>query len=47
MTNALLAKLAMVDKDLDLFSRETVEMFRADAEAAKFTLVSRSTPEAS
>jgi transaldolase len=46
MTNDLLAKLAMVGKDLDLFSRETVEMFRADAEAAKFTLVSKSTPEA-
>jgi transaldolase len=46
MTNDLLAKLAMVGKDLDVFSRETVEMFRADAEAAKFTLVSRSTPVA-
>jgi transaldolase len=38
MTNDLLAKMAMVGKDLDVFSLETVKMFRNDAEAAKFTL---------
>jgi transaldolase len=38
MTNDLLAKMAMVDKDLDDFSLETVKMFRNDALSAGFTL---------
>jgi transaldolase len=38
MTNDLLTKMAMVGKDLDTFSLETVKMFRTDAQAADYTL---------
>ena len=37
-TPDLLAKLALVGKDLDQFSLETVAMFRNDAVASGFTL---------
>lgn len=38
MTNDLLGKLSSLGKDLDLFSLETVRMFREDALAAGFEL---------
>jgi len=38
MTNDLLAKMAMIGKDLDIFSLDTVKMFRTDAQAADYTL---------
>ncbi len=38
VTHDLLAKLPLLGKDLDEFSRETVEMFRNDAIAAGFEL---------
>lgn len=38
VTNSLLAKLALVGKDLDEYSRETVEMFYRDASSAGYTL---------
>ncbi|HVJ42931.1 MAG TPA: transaldolase [Dongiaceae bacterium] len=38
VTNDLLAKTALFGKDLDDFSRETVQMFYSDAVAAGFTL---------
>lgn len=47
MTNDLLAKMAMIGKNLDDFSLETVQMFRRDAEAAKFTLDSGPAPTTS
>ena len=37
-TNDVLKKLSLVGKDLDLYSRETVEMFRKDAVAAGFNI---------
>jgi transaldolase len=42
MTNDLLVKMAMIGKDLDAYSLETVKMFRTDAEAAGFVLHSGS-----
>ena len=38
VTNSLLAKLSLVGKDLDEYSRETVEMFYRDASSAGYTL---------
>jgi transaldolase len=38
VTNDLIAKLGVLGRDLDLFSLETVQMFRRDAEAAGFSL---------
>ena len=38
VTNDVLAKLSNVGKDLAQFSLETVQMFRADAVKAGFTL---------
>jgi transaldolase len=38
MTNDLLSKMAMVGKNLDEFSLETVKMFHQDAESASYTL---------
>jgi transaldolase len=38
VTNDILNKLSLVDKDLDAYSLETVEMFRRDAVAAGFTI---------
>src|SRR5919109_2619353 len=38
MTQDLLAKLDLLGKDLDQFSLETVQMFRRDALAARFSL---------
>jgi transaldolase len=40
-TNDILKKLALVDKDLDKYSLETVEMFYKDARAAGYTIVAR------
>lgn len=37
-TNDILKKLSLVDKDLNDYSRETVEMFRRDAVAAGYTI---------
>ena len=37
-TKDVLAKLALVGKDLEAYSLETVEMFRRDALAAGFTI---------
>lgn len=37
-TNDLLGKLAGVGKDLEVFSRETVDMFYGDAQAAGYTI---------
>ncbi|MEM0990357.1 MAG: transaldolase [Pseudomonadota bacterium] len=37
-TNDILKKLALVGKDLDQYSRETVQMFRTDAVAAGYTI---------
>ena len=38
VTNSLLAKLSLVGKDLDGYSRETVEMFYRDASSAGYSL---------
>jgi transaldolase len=38
VTNDVLAKLALVGKDLDTYSLETVEMFHRDATAAGFSI---------
>ena len=38
VTNSLLAKLSLVGKDLDEYSRETVEMFYRDASSAGYSL---------
>jgi transaldolase len=38
MTHDMLAKLSLIGKELELFSLETVKMFRTDAVAAGFTL---------
>lgn len=38
VTNDILNKLSLVDKDLDAYSLETVEMFRRDAVAAGFSI---------
>jgi transaldolase len=38
VTHDILNKLNLVDKDLDAYSLETVEMFRRDAVAAGFTI---------
>ncbi len=40
-TNDILKKLALVGKDLDRYSLETVEMFYKDAKAAGYTIKSR------
>jgi len=40
-TNDILKKLSLVDKDLDKYSLETVEMFYKDASAAGFTIAAR------
>lgn len=40
-TNDILKKLALVGKDLDGYSQETVEMFYKDAKAAGFTIAAR------
>lgn len=37
-TNEILAKLELVGKDLDAYSRETVQMFHRDATASGFTI---------
>lgn len=37
-TNDILAKLELLGKDLDLYSRETVQMFRRDAMAAAYQI---------
>jgi transaldolase len=46
-TNDILKKLALVGKDLDAYSLETVEMFYKDAKAAGFTIRTRETAAAS
>ena len=38
MTNDLIAKLELLGKDLDVFSLETVQMFRSAALSAGFEL---------
>ncbi len=38
VTDDLLKKLALVDKDLDLYSRETVQMFYNDAASSSFSI---------
>jgi len=38
VTNDVIAKLSLVDKDLDAYSLETVEMFYRDATGAGFTI---------
>ena len=38
VTNDVLAKLALVGKDLDLYSRETVQMFYKDATSAAYQI---------
>ena len=40
-TNDILNKLALVGKDLDAYSRETVEMFYKDAKAAGYAIATR------
>lgn len=40
-TNDILKKLSLVDKDLDQYSLETVEMFYKDAKAAGYTIAAR------
>jgi transaldolase len=37
-TNDLIAKLNLVGKDLDEYSRETIEMFYRDAVSSKFAI---------
>lgn len=44
VTNDILAKLALVGKNLDAYSLETVEMFRKDAVAAGYTIADSSEP---
>ncbi len=44
VTNDVLAKLALVGKNLDDYSLETVEMFRKDAVAAGYTIADPSQP---
>lgn len=44
VTNDVLAKLALVGKNLDDYSLETVEMFRKDAVAAGYTIADSSQP---
>src|SRR3972149_8549959 len=44
-TNDILKKLSIVDKDLDGYSLETVEMFYKDASAAGYTIKSREAAE--
>jgi transaldolase len=41
VTNDVLAKLKLVGKDLDEYSRETVDMFYRDAVASNFSIASR------
>jgi transaldolase len=41
VTNDVLAKLKLVGKNLDDYSRETVEMFYRDATASKFTIAAQ------
>jgi transaldolase len=41
VTNDVLAKLALVEKDLDQYSRETVQMFYRDASAAGYRINGR------
>jgi transaldolase len=43
VTNDLLAKLALVGKELEAYSLETVEMFYRDASAAGFTIKTQGT----
>jgi transaldolase len=38
VTSDILAKLALVGKDLDQYSRETVQMFRRDAVSAAYQI---------
>jgi transaldolase len=38
VTNDVIAKLKLVGKDLDAYSRETVQMFHRDAVASKFSI---------
>jgi transaldolase len=38
VTNDVLAKLSLVGKDLELYSRETVDMFYKDATAAGYSI---------
>jgi transaldolase len=40
-TNDILKKLSLVDKDLEKYSLETVEMFYKDAKAAGYTIAAR------
>jgi transaldolase len=40
-TNDILKKLSLVDKDLDQYSLETVEMFYKDAKSAGYTIAAR------
>lgn len=42
VTNDVIAKLKLVGKNLDEYSRETVEMFYKDATASKFSIAARS-----
>jgi transaldolase len=44
VTNDVIAKLALVGKNLDDYSLETVEMFRKDAVAAGYTIADPSQP---
>ena len=44
VTNDVLAKLALVGKNLDDYSLETVEMFRKDAVAAGYTIADSTQP---
>ena len=39
-TNDILKKLSLVDKDLDQYSLETVQMFYKDAQAAGYKITS-------
>jgi transaldolase len=43
VTHDVLAKLALVGKNLDAYSLETVQMFRRDAQAAGFSIVATPT----
>ena len=38
VTDAIRTKLHLIGKDLDDFSRETVQMFKRDADSAGYTL---------
>lgn len=44
VTSDLLAKLPLIGRDLAVYSRETVEMFRRDALAAGYTIRTDATP---